>query len=965
MKKLISALMIMTMLLTAWTIPMTVSAADAVQTSTDNILFTENFEGETNAFDANVENIAFDGVTGKVGSLAFNSEGQVIANLDIPDVYGGGVKVSYDAYLLGNGNRPIVANPAEGDADGRSCDLLQVFQRAIRPYRDGAAIYTATSDSWVKIEHSLNLDRGVTQTKVYSLTGKLLAKGAYASGCTSIGSLTFYNWGKSSAFPIDNISVETYDLTPTPGIILTENFEGATTAFDENCTIDTTTFADKKVGKIAKGKITAILDIEDIYAGSVKISYDAYLVSGGDRPISVIPAQGSDSTAKISILQVFQNKIRKVQSGDTVFTGTANNWYRIEQILNLDTAMIQTSIYSMDNVLLAECANAAGTDSIDQFTFLNNSPSTSSDFFIDNVQVEICASKPVAGVILTEDFEGETNAFNANCTNDSATFTDRTVGAVSKGNTRAVIDIEDVYSGCVKVAFDAYILGSGNRHVYLNPATALTEEVDVLQVFQRKVNKKTSGDTIHTGTAESWIRIEQYLDLDKGTVRTMVLDGTKLVGATYELGCNSIGSITFRNESPATSVDFYIDNLEIAIIDLNPEQRVLKTEDFESADNALDTNCVNKEFEGKKVGEIFKGTAGSVSSVLDFEDVYGGMVKLSLDAYAYKGDTNVNCTIKAHPAGESASVVSYNTVQAFQNRLRPVIDNSVDIYDGKNGNGWYHLEQVLDLNSGTVTTAVYTADQAELLGTKTESIGCYSLGQLSFLSQGSHPFYMDNVTVEIWRDRPEVVEISAYDIYGQKVENLAGASYVVDVIQVTFDEAISQTTPSTYFVLQDADGNALNFAGAINESVYTLTMKDALLPESVYTFTVSENVMDTEGNIAGQTFSTILTTIAAEDITSNVQINTFTRADGELTVDAAYINGNEEEIPMVFIIAFYDEDGNMIGINTPRVKDSSKAYGRLSMTFADYAGTETVAETKLFCWDSLDSMTPYIVTETL
>ncbi len=595
----------------------------STQNQSGSVLLTEDFEGTTNAFDANVSNVIFDGVTGKVGAIAYNNSGNVASILDFEDVTSGGVKVSYDAYLLSNGNRPVIASPAEGGTSTNDYDLLQVFQRQIRLVRDATAIYTASANGWVRIEQFLNLDAGTVTTKVSSMDGTPLAEATNDAGCDSIGKITFRNWGKSSAFHIDNILIETYDpvamptptpvptatpepsptptpvVTPTPTagttpapvpvptILITEDFEGATNALDANCTNET--HSGKNVGEIYKK--TAVLDIDDVYSGAIKISLDYYAqnVSGANPDCTLVAnaAPGAASTADCSLVQIFQARVRKI-AGDNIYSGNSNpgQWYHLEQFINLDSGVAKTFVYDASNVPLAEGTETVGCSSVGSISF--NSVGSLA-FYMDNVKVEtielssIPTSTPTptptlapVGSYVDEDFESATNAFASNCNNVAFEGVTGQVGEVpahssGSGQNVATLNFTDVSEGSVKVSYDVYLVGKQSHYIKANPVSG--KEYPLLMVDGLNLGLTNGGASVYTAPAASWVRIEHLVRMETGAVETRAysMTGALLLETSNNAGCESIASVAFCNWSASSKMSLYIDNILIENYDAPPE----------------------------------------------------------------------------------------------------------------------------------------------------------------------------------------------------------------------------------------------------------------------------------------------------------------------------------------------------------------------------------------------------------
>ncbi len=371
--------------------------------TTNRELITVDFEGTENALDANCENVTFEGqncgkIAMKDGSTVFSSV------LDFEDVSEGSVMFSFDAYAKStsnpnsNVNTLIIANPAAEDSGTAKYDILQVFQRRIRKVTgDKANIYNASNNGWLHIEQILNLDDATATTKVYSMEGTLLAEGSETVGCESIGSITFKNQSGNADFFVDNIVVSTVETKPGEPDIpeepqglplpVLEDFEDEEIVFDENCARNSVSGVTGYVGEVEL-KTDTVLDFEDVSDGAVRISYDFYILSAGDRVITASPASGKD----FNLLQIFQRKINKEQSGDTIYSASEDCWVNVEQILDLDSGIVWTKVYTLDGTLLASDSKATDCDSISKITIKNLS--TTKVFNFDNVTVELYEIKP-------------------------------------------------------------------------------------------------------------------------------------------------------------------------------------------------------------------------------------------------------------------------------------------------------------------------------------------------------------------------------------------------------------------------------------------------------------------------------------------------------------------------------------------------------------------------------------------
>lgn len=371
-------------------------------------------------------------------------------------------------------------------------------------------------------------------------------------------------------------------------VLVTEDFEGDTNALDSNCVNET--FEGQNAGKVSKS--SAVLDVEDVYSGGVKLSYDVYAkgATGSNVNCTIIanPAANASSAADCNILQIFQRRIRYVTgNGDNIYAGD-NGWHHLEQILNLGDGTVKTKIYTMDGKLLAEGEETVGCSSVGAITF--KSISTNMDFYMDNVKVETCdptetpveppveepdePSKP--DVYLSEDFEGDTNAFSSNCSNVEFEGADGKVGAVvynpaGSGQYLSTLDFEDISEGGVKISYDIYLVGGQSHYVKANPISGT--EYPLVQIEGLNIKLTNGGTVIYTAGAANWVHIEQIIKLETGSVQTWVysMSGELLGDGINIAGCDSIKNIVFCNWSAASKINLYLDNVLIENYDIPPE----------------------------------------------------------------------------------------------------------------------------------------------------------------------------------------------------------------------------------------------------------------------------------------------------------------------------------------------------------------------------------------------------------
>lgn len=676
-------------------------------------------------------------------------------------------------------------------------------------------------------------------------------------------------------------------------------------------------------------------------------------------------------------------------NGYPTYSGkVVGKWLLVEVTVNLLTDTMTHKVTDVDGNVIHTSSSDTVTyiDNIEAIEFRNNTAKEQDTQEIANYFDDLVITRE-GGCYLDEDFE--------NC--DAITDINN-IGSYNSGDWTGVSLVDDTDANRGKVVMLNRTDGASGaaKHSGVNTTIETTSKVKLsawvkvgsecddsiaLRVFDKAkggielcvFNKPNTmigfnkGDKNSCGSwtakefisLDAWYWTEITIDLDKDSITYKVFDNSGNIIETYTSEETSyISQMTgiykaeIRSKNGTTAIKCYFDDFVVSHPNYVEESTILN-EDFEGdtnvfADATISTNVTDtKGVEGSsKMGEIVAGK--NTTGIIDIKDIYGGAVQLSYDAYVLQNDRIIR--------GYTTSGTQYDLLQLTEKKVK-LTQSGTEIASGLDG-VWVHIEQLLNFDAGTVRTKVYSMEK-RLLGEGINNAGCDSIAKIAFVNMSpSATINLDNIVVKSAVDRPEVKEIAAYDIYGDMIESVTSAVGVKEIV-VTFDEEIDELNPSNYFVLKKADGINVKFTGEVSGNVYTMTLNETLDSSSEYTVKVLANVMDTDGYAAGENYTSTLTTVAASEISNEVKINSFVRADDKLTVEAGYINAGSDTLPMVFMVAFYDENGAMLGINEPVIKSGADAYGRMTMTFADYTGEGTVAETKLFFWDSLLGMHPY------
>jgi len=288
---------------------------------------------------------------------------------------------------------------------------------------------------------------------------------------------------------------------------------------------------------------------------------------------------------------------------------------------------------------------------------------------------------------------------------------------------------------------------------------------------------------------------------------------------------------------------------------------------------------------------------------------------------------------------------------------------------------WFKVELIINLGAaGTEDdykiAKIYKAD-GTLLGeckydglvstNKTASINNISRIQITSWA-GADKILVDNVKISRYYPVPELsadrVEITYYD--DTKADNITSVKPEIKSIAFDFGCEVAEAGTVT---LTENGGSAATLTGSFdaNKQVYTVST-DFLKPDKKYTLEVAgfENSRGT----AMETFTAEITagagTLFAEMSTMSASKLSDLSTGATLTVTNKYLNATEEASDLVWIMAYYSNNGTELEM-TEIKKESAAALSynnALTQTFTvkDLTGIDSV---KVFLWDGTKTMIPY------
>ena len=269
----------------------------------------------------------------------------------------------------------------------------------------------------------------------------------------------------------------------------------------------------------------------------------------------------------------------------------------------------------------------------------------------------------------------------------------------------------------------------------------------------------------------------------------------------------------------------------------------------------------------------------------------------------------------------------------------------------------YINDILVDVNSKTVfngNKGTVTADGVKYTGafctTANTGYGLYGVqfglypenngeNQLTFYVDDVKLYQPDNFVPSVTANGTEVV-ISADKTF---------AKNVLDTIKITNKSG------------KAVDAIALKEISADKKTITLELVEDAVEISTDY---VIAGVYDSLGQMAKNelTFTT--------PKSFGVYIDSATKADtsesGKVKTTVKIGNSKAEELPVLFVVAVYGEDYEMLGVETVKIdKMGAEGYnGTVAVDIGSYSKSD-IKSIQMFLWDSIDSMIPYQLDEAL
>ena len=695
-----------------------------------------------------------------------------------------------------------------------------------------------------------------------------------------------------------------------------------------------------------------------------------------------------DSTGKyMELLALYPNKNFGTNDGKDAgydwWSGekhAINTWYQVKAVIDLENGTAKYMLYNTEGVKLEE-KSYTGVNFISDIAKVrvHNNGANAGSNYVDDLKVT-----KFSHVSIDEDFEGYTSVSNMDGLVSIRTNDYTGVSLIDSGDSERgqVIQLNRADASCGIVADIAPVkqveisawmkVGSdSNQRFCLVCFDSTGKYMELLALYPNKNfgtnDGKDAGYDWWSGekhAINTWYRVKADIDLENDTATYMLYNtaGVKLEEKSYT-GVDFISDIAKVrvHNNGSNSGSNYVDDLVVKQKGYTSE-RVLKNETFENGNMFVSSNAsypTRTEFDVTRnttIGIIpYNETGvGQIVGTGNLKDVYEGSVRIGYDLYLSK-DGYV--TLKNKKDQEIPLLHFAKT------KISTVIESG-DLGHLPTEN-WYHFEHLLDLDHNLQKVKVYNQNGELVASGINEDLNGVNDIQLNIdkvevrnWSAGSQTdVKFDNFKYETYAvDRPEVTGVSMTDIYGKTVEGLSQITPDIASIVITYDKDLSQNNLSRYFNLKKADGTKVEYTASREGNVYKMNLTNALDGNASYILKAAAQVLDVDGIATGEALEVAFTTGAR---TNHVEIISAEKKDGKIIAKVGYSNTNIENLPLEYIVGFYGEEGALLSAQVVTETDMVDACGVLTKTFDDYAGKETVKETRIFIWNTLIDMEPY------
>lgn len=290
-------------------------------------------------------------------------------------------------------------------------------------------------------------------------------------------------------------------------------------------------------------------------------------------------------------------------------------------------------------------------------------------------------------------------------------------------------------------------------------------------------------------------------------------------------------------------------------------------------------------------------------------------------------------------------------------------------------NEWYRVENIVNLDSGKITTSVYDKNGKLLKKNKLNELYSYTTKSTLTSINAFHMdnnywptdkdnFYFDDLKIESYVNKPELTadDVTVTDYKGEAQTDLMAICPAVKTIALDFGANITSDSANKISV-----SPAANYTGAIDGDRFVMTFNELLDGNTAYTITVPADVANANGDTLGTSVTinlkttTVSTDVRLASVTddSGAPITTLAGlANKKVVVNTNAVNTGDDNAKLTYIMAFYK--GNYLSHALLADNKTIDAGGFDAQPIEFTVGDMTdVTAVKVMLWNGLGTMVPW------
>ena len=699
-----------------------------------------------------------------------------------------------------------------------------------------------------------------------------------------------------------------------------------------------------------------------------------------------------------------------------------SKWYTVKCALDFSNAKYTISIFDGDNVQIgSEMECNLFTVGVSDLKWINieNADKTGNPMLIDNVYLKEHEDQvPVEPeIIINHNFNDITDLDGAKELGWSFTRNNSEVrqeeghgNYVALGMTN--LDAmqygfsEAVAKGVYDFNFDMKLEATTWPQVYIKDSN------NTLQFLMRLSNDYKNIKT-YSGSQDSvvcavngtkWTTVKFVINVDTKKYSIKVYDETgALIGSADDnaVSVSEIASLCIDNNGSYGGV-LSVDNIYFAEHqedtpdpdpdpDPNPEQTVIVDEQFENyaSFDDMKANSWSTSTSENKIASVLFADHDSADNLTgkylvqecgnlakSFSALTSGTYKIT---YWFKAGAKNNTIVYIagnDKAGKKGSAMVLTAAYNDTLVTRSYRESSGGIkLIALDREAWYRVENIVNLDSGKLTTSVYDNNGNLLKKQKQNELWSY-VTQSTLVSIDSFHmdnnwwpsdkdnFYFDDLKIESYVNKPELTadDVTVTDYKGEAQTDLMAICPAVKTIALDFGANITSDSANKISV-----SPAANYTGVIDGDRFVMTFNELLDGNTAYTITVPADVANANGDTLG---TSVTINLKATTVSTDVRLASVTDGSGapittlaglankKVVVNTNAVNTGDDNAKLTYIMAFYK--GNYLSHALLADNKTIDAGGFDAQPIEFTVGDMTdVTAVKVMLWNGLGTMVPW------